>query len=231
MTTGLRSNSWSFMGIGPLLLANCFESPYFAFGSILEASQLRLNAPASAAHTFPPFKLAGYESVAPVAGISEVGTVLLVLRHNPDLLSKSLLSLASPGEEKYFRKIALAQLVDDIFGFGIDAPPLPTSQKVHYKFGQNFAVDLTALLLFAYGRTEQAEALVSGVPTEISSQLSAGDFDFMFKTDPRFYEQYPDALRGPLEDGLRRGGLGWYSSRDYESVSKIREILTGYYAF
>lgn len=228
--TSLRHNSWSFMGIGPLLLADTIEDEFFAFGSILEAGQLRVKEPRTVPFTFPPFRIAGYTSVAPVAGISEVGTVLVVARHEPSLLADSLRSLANPGEEKFYRKIALAHTVADIVGEELGLPPLPDRQRVHYKFGQNFAVDLTALFFKAYGRDEFAEAIVSGTPS-LGPELTREDFNFMLKADQNYYASYPEPLRAELESALKRSGIEWYSEEDYESVAKVRRFLSGHYQF
>lgn len=228
--TSLRHNSWAFMGIGPLLLADTIEDEFFAFGSILEAGQLRVKEPRTVPYTFPPFRIAGYTSVAPVAGISEVGTVLVVARHEPSLLSDSLRSLANPGEEKFYRKIALAYTVADIVGEELELPPLPDWQRVHYKFGQNFAVDLTALFFKAYGRDEFAEAIVSGTPS-LWPELTREDFNFMLKADQNYYASYPESLRAELESALKRSGIEWYSEAEYESVEKVRRFLSGHYQF
>lgn len=228
--TSLRYNSWSFMGIGPLLLADTIQDEFFAFGSILEAGQLRVKEPRTVPFTFPPFRIAGYTSVAPVAGISEAGTVLVVARHEPDLLADSLHSLANPGEEKFYRKIALAHIVAEIAGEKLDLPDLPNGQRVHYTFGQNFAVDLTALFFKAHGRDEFADAIVSETPS-LGSELDKDDFEFMLKADQNYYADYPGSLRPELESALKRSGIPWYSETDYESVDKIRRFLSGHYKF
>lgn len=228
--TSLRYNSWSFMGIGPLLLADTIEDEFFAFGSILEAGQLRVKEPRTVPFTFPPFRIAGYTSVAPVAGISEAGTVFVVARHEPSLLADSLHSLANPGEEKLYRKIALAHTVADITGETLDLPPLPDWQRVHYKYGQNFAVDLTALFFKAYGRDEFADAIVDGTPS-LGPELTRDNFDFMLKADQNYYANYPEPLRAELEAALKRSGIQWYSETDYESVEKVRRFLSEQYQF
>lgn len=229
--TSLRSNSWSFMGIGPLLLADQIDAKFFSFGSILEAGQLRLREPQSSGFTFPPFKLAGYSNAAPVAGISEAGTVLIVLAHRPDLLADSLYSLANPGEEKFYRKIALATVVSEISDIAVDLPPLPAGQRVHYAFGQNFAVDLTALFFQARGRDDFADGIVAGSPTLVELGLEPTDFDFMLKADPNYYAAYPQELAPTLESALARSGIQWYEDTDFRAVEKVRGSLSRFYKF
>lgn len=227
--TPLRFNSWSFMGIGALLLADQLGSRYHAFGSILEAGQLARKEPTDRNFTFPPFRLAGYESVAPVAGISEAGTVLIVLNNAPELLVGSLMSLASPGEEKFHRKIALARSVSEIFGFDIALPDLPPNPRVHFEFGQNFTVDLTALFFRAMGRRKYSEAIVANFPEDLAQKFDSSDLEFMFKADQNYYSAYPPELALPLNEGLVRSGIKWYSEQDYEAVEKVRRELGVYH--
>lgn len=229
--TTLRKNSWSFMGIGPLLLAEAIHAKYFSFGSIIEAAQLRLAAPQNQNHTFPPFKMAGFENAAPVIGISEAGTVQIVLHHEPDLLEASLRSLASPGEEKYYRKIALAKVVAEVNGMEVDMPELPKTQRVHYTFGQNFAVDLTALFLDTMGYPHFANNLVDSIPSSVRKELVADDFRFMRKADQNYYAAYPEPLRKALNEGLSTSEIEWYREADYESVAKVRRLLAEWYTF
>ncbi|QYH19412.1 hypothetical protein JKI95_09970 [Corynebacterium aquatimens] len=229
--TDLRYNSWSFMGIGPLLLADQIKAQYFSFGSILEAGQLHLKEPAKGNFTFPPFRMAGFTNAAPVAGISEAGTVLTVLAHRPDLLAESLYSLANPGEEKFFRKIALARVVAERSGLDLELPALPVGQRVHYTFGQNFAVDLTALFFKACGRGDLAEGIVSDSPSLDHLGLVDEDFDFMLRADPNYYAAYPRELFDRLESALDRSGIEWYEDSHFESVEKVREALSDLYQF
>lgn len=231
VNTTLRHNSWSFMGIGPLLLADELSAKYLAFGSIIEAGQLRLVGPRKQNTTFPAFKLAGFENATPVAGVSEAGTVQMVIREEPDLLADSLRSLASPGEEKYYRKIALASIVADLNEIELDLPQLPTEQRVHYRFGQNFAVDLTALYFEAMGYPAFAAKLVESIPDDVRRELRQEDFNFMLKADQNYYSAYPDHLKSTLVRGLTECGIEWYSDFDYECVEKIRTVLSTWYDF
>lgn len=229
--TSLRYNSWSFMGIGPLLLADEISDRFFAFGSILEAGGLKEGHTRPNATTFPPFALCGYQSVAPVSGISEAGTIAVVLAHRPDLLYQSLQSLANPGEEKYFRKIALAKVVSDLRGIDVELPALPANQRVHYKFGQNFAVDLTAMFFIAFGYQAFADAIVDGVPRSIVTSVNEQNMEFMLKADQKHYLTYPDALSANLLNALDLSNLGQYEESDYEAVNEIRELLGDFYDF
>lgn len=225
-STDLRKNSWSFMGMGPLLLSRSIQSKYFAFGSILEAGGLRLQEPMKVNATFPPFALAGYQNAAPVSGISEAGTVKILMRSCPEYIAESLASLASPGEEKLYRKVALAKAVSEIYGENLDLPTLPKKPRIHYDFGDNFTVDLTSLFFIGMGFPEYARAIVSNPPELETLGLKPSDFEFMLKVDSNYYAAYPPKLRAALETGLAKNGLEWYSTGDFEAIERVRVALS-----
>ncbi|WP_099299033.1 DUF6395 domain-containing protein [Corynebacterium dentalis] len=229
--TSLRRFSWSFMGIGPLLYRDSLKSRYFAFGSIYEASGFKLNEPLKNNFTFPAFSGVGYESAMPVAGISEIGTAQIILNESPEIVEQSLRSLASPGEEKYFRKIAIVQTVADRLAIDVTVPSMDFEQKVHYEFGENFAVDVTALYFASVGRSDFAKRLVTRIPDDILSRATEADTSFLLKANPHFYSAYPNALRTPLETGLHLAGIEWYEQEDFEHLENFKKMLARHYEF
>ena len=229
--TSLRRFSWSFMGIGPLLFRDTLKSRYFAFGSIYEASGFKLKEPLSKNFTFPAFSGVGYESVMPVAGVSEIGTAQIILNEFPEMVGASLRSLANPGEEKYFRKIALVQTVAARMGIDVQVPKLGFEQRVHYRFGQNFAVDVTALYFISINRDDLAGKLVSEIPYDLSNSLKNFDLSFLERANQHHYGAYPHPMREALVSGLKRSGIGWYSEADYENLEAFRQLLSPYYTY
>lgn len=224
--TSLRKNSWSFMGLGALLYRNVLKGKYLTFGSVLEAGSLRLSSPQTRTSTFPPFKIAKYQNANSVAGVSEAGTIAIVRKFFPKQLAGSLKSVASPGEEKFYRKNALAEIVGSELGFSF--PPTRTSKRhrIHYQFGENFAVDLTALYFLSRDRGDLAKKLINSVPPELDSITSDLSFDFMLKADQNYYSTYPSCLRPQLDRTFEEAGLSWYSKGDYEEVNALKSILS-----
>ncbi|MBF0580791.1 hypothetical protein [Corynebacterium sp. ED61] len=229
--TSLRRFSWSFMGIGPLLYRDSVKSRYFAFGSIYEASGFKLNEPTKKNFTFPAFSGVGYESAMPVAGISEIGTAQIILNESPEIVEHSLRSLASPGEEKYFRKIAIVQTVADRLGIDVTVPPMDFEQKVHYEFGESFAVDVTALYLLSEGRGYLADKLVKEIPGVLKREALNTDMTFLQRVNPHHYSSYPSVLSGGLIEGMQRAGLRWYKENDFENLKKFKYLTRDYYAY
>mgnify|MGYP007092277790 FL=1 len=229
--TPLRANSWSFMGMGPLLLRQNVKAKFFAFGSIYEATGFRRVNPNQSVGTFPPFKLAGYQNVSPVRGVSEFGTARILLSHRPDLIEDSLNSLASPGEEKHVRKILITRVVAEQMGIDVKTPQLPRKPRIHYRFGQNFAVDMTALYFSSLGLGEYSDQLVEGMPEQVRKVSSVADFSFMEKINGALYSDYPSELRESLEKGLSTSSMSWYDRQDNENLESLRHLLSAHYDF
>lgn len=229
--TSLKKYSWSFMGIGPLLYRDMLKARYFGFGSIYEASGFKLKEPLSRNFTFPAFSGVNYESVLPVAGISEMGTAQIILTESPEIVEYSLRSLASPGEEKYFRKIAIVETVAERMGIDVQVPHLQFDQKVHYQFGQNFAVDVTALYFMSIKRNDLASRLVSQIPYDLDRRMKNFDLSFLERANQHHYAAYPHPMREALKMGMSRSSIEWYSETDYENLEEFRRLLNPYYEF
>lgn len=225
--TPLRSNSWSFMGIGAILASDYFRTKYHTFGGILEAGADNIReAPVAARNdTFPPFKGAGYINAPYVIGLTEIGTLTVILRTWPELLGESLVSLASPGEEKINRKAVLARLVAETIGVQADIPDIPAPSRPHFQFGQNFAVDLLSLYVVAKTGDTGAYGLVRDIPEDVLSSVRGLSMSFMERANPTLYENFPAELSPALHQRLAECGIRWYTERDWDEYRTVRDIL------
>ena len=221
--TSLRKHSWSFIGMGSLLTLKEFKAKYCTFGSIIESTGFKRKTAHEKGFTFPPFASAGMQNTPTVQGISEVGTALIIAENSSELIEPSLQSLASPGEEKLFRKWALAKFALEQAGRPVPFGEVQRPSAPHYEFGQRLVIDLTAMMIASMGREDIAVQLVGGLSSEIIRDSKAMGFDFMFRADKRMYANYPEELMPALEQGLKRAGLDWYSAKDREDVKVFRE--------
>lgn len=221
--TSLRKHSWSFIGMGSLLSMDDFKAKYCTFGSIIESTGFKRKTAHEKGFTFPPFASAGMQSAPTTQGISEVGTSLVIAENAPELIEPSLKSLASPGEEKLFRKWALAKFALEHVGRTIPFGEVQRPSAPHYEFGQRLVIDLTAMMVASLGREDIAVQLVRGLTSEIIRDSKTMSFEFMFKADKRMYANYPKELMHALEEGLKRAGIDWYSAKDREDVKVFRE--------
>lgn len=231
LETELRRNSWSFMGSGAILTSAHTRAKYHAFGSILEAGADNLNfAPvASRNETFPAFAEAGYTNAPYVAGLTEIGTLIVMAHYKKDQISDSLISLASPGEEKLYRKKVLADVVSARFGTNLDIPEVQKPSKPHFTFGQNFALDFLAFYVAKHAGEDIVNELVADVPAELVRLASGLDLTFFERANPSLYLNFPTPLLAGVTGRLADAGMRFYVEQDWHDLSLVRQLLAPYY--
>ncbi|MBG0739163.1 hypothetical protein IV500_07115 [Paeniglutamicibacter antarcticus] len=229
--TPLRYNSWSFMGIGAILASDHFRAEYHTFGSILEAGadNLRLAPEAAKNNTFAPFAAAGYLNAPFVLGLTEVGTLVVLARHYPQILGDSLESLATAGEEKRYRKQVLTELVSNRLGLQIDYPKVAKRSTPHFSFGTNFALDFLSLYVIKHGSPELAAELVSGIPSEVVDRANELEMSFYENANPTLYQNFPRSQFGGLAGRLAESGISFYTERDWSDFAAVRALLSKYH--
>lgn len=220
--TPLRKNSWSFLGLGSLIAMHETRSKYCTFGSVIESTGLERNTAHEKGLTFPPFASAGMTNAPATQGLSEFGTAMIIAKFCPELLKKSLNSLASPGEEKLFRKWALAKTAFEYAGHPIHLPEISRPSSPHFGFGDRFVIDLTAMTIASFDHGDLARHLVRDLDNTIIRDAKAMNFEFMFKADDRMYSSYPEELRKHLNLALERAGISWYSQKDRNDANEFR---------
>ncbi|WP_143588122.1 hypothetical protein [Tersicoccus phoenicis] len=231
LETPLKNNSWSFMGCGAILAAAHSRAKYHTFGSILEASpdNLRQTPAAAANKTFPPFHMAGLTNAPYVAGLTEVGTLIVLAHYHPDLIAPSLRSLASPGEEKLYRKKVLARVVSARFGWDITTPDVTKPSTPHFSFGQNFALDFLSIYVARHGGPDLADELVSGIPDHILASSSRLHLTFYERADTTLYLNFPADLAAGLARNLASAGVRPYTELDWVEFQQVRSLLAPYH--
>lgn len=229
--TPLRLNSWSFMGIGAILTSDYFGAEYHTFGGILEAGpdNMRLAPAAARNNTFPPFRAAGYINAPYVLGLTEIGTLTALLSTTPNLISESLLSVASPGEEKLYRKALLAKIVASRLGTTIHLPEIKTPTTPHFVFGKNFALDLLSLYVISETQDPSAMNMVDNIPEAAVRLADSLNFDFMERANPTLYENFPSKLAPNLNRLLAEYDIRWYTEKDWDEYGNVRRFLQTYH--
>lgn len=229
--TPLRYNSWSFMGISSILFSEYLNVKYYTFGGILEAgiANLYTNPPAAKNISFPAFSSAGMTNAPYTIGITEVGTIKILAHFYPELISKSLDSLANPGEEKRYRKQVLAKILENKTRSNFNLNILDKPSKVHFKFGENFAADFLSFYIIKYLGLEIASHTVSDIPSEVVILAEQLSLDFYEKVNPLFLEKFPEFLINDFLKKLNEAGIQKYNNTDWEEYGKVRNVLAKYY--
>lgn len=228
---GYNKNSWAFMGSGAILVSGHVGAQHHTFGSILEAGpdNMRVAPVAARNATFPPFKAAGYLNAPYVLGLTEIGTLMVLAAYRKDQIRESLTSLASPGEEKLYRKQVLAQIVGDRLGVPIDLDLTPKPARTHFKFGQNFALDFLSFYVAKYAGESVASDLVSDIPSEVVSLAKKLELTFYERANPTLYRNFPAQLMGGLADRLAHANMPFYTESDWSEFAQVRQALAPYH--
>lgn len=232
LESGLQRNSWSFMGIGAILTADHTRAEYHTFGSILEAGpdNLRVNPLGARNASFPPFKAAGYQNAPYVGGLTEIGTLIVLARSMPNHIAASLTSLATPGEEKLYRKQILTNVVADRLGINIPLKETSRPPRPHFQYGQNFALDLLSLYVARYAGEEIAHGLVSEMPATAFALAMKLDLTFFERANTTLLANFPRDLIGGLSERLAQAGIGFYTEKDWLEYAQVRAFLSHYHA-
>lgn len=231
LDTDLHTNSWSFMGIGAILTSGSTRAKYHTFGSILEAGADNMSlAPLAATKaTFPPFRGAGYLNAAYVAGLTEIGTIMVALEYQRGLVQESLDSLANPGEEKFYRKQVLTKTVARKLGVDLELELTGKPAAPHYAFGQNFALDLLSLYVVKHAGIDAADELVRDIPVAALALSEKLDLTFFERANTTLYQHFPRPLLGGLVGRLAAAGVSLYTEADWLEYAQVRDLLRAYH--
>lgn len=211
--------SWTFMGIGAVLLADYFHAGYVSFGSILEASPWGMVSRTGARKGHPVFSVASLEETNPLAGLTEFGTAMLAARAFPEIVDKSLVSLADRHTEKYLRKHLLLKLVQNRIGSPSVADyPEPTLTEP-LEFGSNFAADFLAPGLWSHCDASRWMRPTRGFKKWAENKT----FDFYWSELPGVAIHPDHETQRIIASNKHDLGVEPYKAADWE---ELREVLT-----
>lgn len=230
---GFAANSWSFMGVGTILLKDYLGLRVYSFGSILEASPYNFSNGLRFRNAANPwFAAAGLEQVNPVLGLTEVGTALLLLEYSPEHIRDSLLSLAAPHTEKYARKIILLYLASRRAGRETGRAvleSLPDRSTPFLKFGTSFASDFLIFYILKFGGPDLANRLVGDIPESVIEVANQCSLSFYERLNPDFYNDLPTPHQVRILNNCLEAGIGIYDQNDWIEFAAVREILGNYH--
>ncbi|MGW2673447.1 hypothetical protein OG312_00375 [Kocuria rhizophila] len=229
---GFSLNTWSFMGIGSILLRDYLNLGMYSFGAILEASPWHFNAATKSGDLKQGwFNAAGLKVFNPVIGMTEVGTAMIILRHRPELAMRSLSSVAAAGSLKHLRKLLLLHAARDITDVHIDLEPVDTDQPPMGVFGRDLANDFLSLYLHKHGGSGHARLLVGDLPQSVVQAIRPLSLDFYRKINTNFYSGTPATLTAHALYEATYSHCHPYTYTDWQEFLAVKEILARYHSF
>ena len=226
---GYAKNSWSFMGIGPILLRDHLGIGTYSFGSILEATAYNFIDRQPFANTPNPwFAAAGLRQLHPALGLTEVGTAMLLIGRHPESIGDSLTSLAAADSEKAHRKSMMVHLAGRLHGLNFPIAG-PTRGTAYQAFGSSFTTDFLVFYVLNRLGPSFAERLVSDIPAEVVSLSRELSLTFFERMNTNFYNSTPTQARALLAERCFESGIGLYDENDWHEFAQVRKLLSVYH--
>lgn len=222
---GLALNSWSFMGVGPILLRDHLGIGSYGFGTILEATPYNFIEGLDFRNTPNPwFRAAGLSQFNPALGLTEVGTAMLLQTRYPEHVEASLTSLAAPSSEKAYRKALMLHLAGRLTGDAFDVPAdVPT--QPYLAFGRALPTDFLSLYVLKHLGPEIAGHLVSGIPDRAHEMVKELRLTFYERLNTNFYNHVAPSSRALVVTRCAEAGIGLYDETDWREFTLVRDLI------
>ena len=215
--------SWTFMGVGAILLADYFNAGYLSFGSILEASPWGMVAREKPKMGNPLFLNIGLRETNPLGGMTEFGTALIAARAFPDLIVESLSSLADRHTEKYKRKFLLLQCVaEEVDDAAVLTQMATPTLKEPIEFGRHFAADFLAPGMWTHCNGEDWMRRPGG----FESWASEKSFEFYWREIPGLDPHPVLSVEQSISARKSQLGIEPYRSRDWDELRSVLSVIS-----
>ena len=206
-----------------LLLADHYGISTIAFGTTLESSEVTLRSRATSTH-LSEFEAAGVGDGTVLRGCNEFLASKIVFQNAPDLVERSLASLAETGSEKAFRKalsIRIARAALNESDVDLENLPLP---KMSVRFGGDIFVDFAFLVIAKICGPDRLAQWVDFPPVLVEG-IDSVDCAWLFKYHPVGFHGLDGRLRASLEVGLATHRISVFTEDDLESYTRFIDLL------
>lgn len=228
--THFRKNSWTFMGIAAILFHDYLNAKYITFGNIIEATPMNVfNIQSVSKNTTPScFEAANMNNAPYVLGLSEIGTALVVMRSNKDIIYPSLNSLANDGEIKKYRKQLIIHILNQKFNMNL---PIETFSlpEIKITFGQRFADDFLCFYFLKNCDVELVKQLFENIPESVITLTKQLSLNFYEKFHTQFLEYFPIELKDDLLNQLTKLNIELYNENDFYEFNLVSQELMRFY--
>ncbi len=154
-------------------------------------------------------------------GLTEFATAKVAATQYPDAIVDSLCSLASIKSEKFYRKLLMLDLIQELDEIEIERESIPEpGWENHLSLGQSFAADFLSpgMTKFLGGRANNwIEA-----PTAFVEKFSPLALDFYWRENPELVPDVPPIIAKELAGRKAELGISSYKSTDWD---ELREVI------
>ncbi|CAM4293328.1 hypothetical protein [Jeotgalicoccus halotolerans] len=228
--TDFRRNSWLFMVIGSILYKDYLNSDFNVFGSVMLSAVLSDSRFIKNASTPLLIEGAGMSSIPYTLGLTEIGALRIAAHYFPEHINESLISLASEGSEKRYRKQLYLEIENERFNSNIEITnPVKPLKNPHFKWGDVFQADHLALYILKFKGYEVASTMVSDIPGDAEHLLENMSLDFFTKYHPDNVHNIPENQRERFFKVLEGATVSVYSTEDLDEYETIKNYLSNWY--
>src|SRR5699024_1379456 len=199
----------------------------YSFGSIQAGSLPRLFSRPLDQSTggIPIANALGMRLLNPVAGLSEIGALSIVVKNQPEKLSDVLMSVAQPTEAKFQRKYQMLEAVTSKLNIPFKMPDVPERNN-DLKWSSSFANDLSSLFVIQQMGVEYiADSYIDGIPHEMINSLQDIDLSFLNRFNPQAYDGVPDEILARWYYRMAQNGIKPYYRKDWEEAAKVMRLF------
>ncbi len=225
---GYCRETWTFMGMAMILFSHSLDIGYGVFGGTFENTAINMVRCPRIGRNFEtaPFSSLGIKDMRVTHGITEIGSLMVVLRHQPSYFMDSLISVAAPMSEKLYRKSLLSYIVNQKFKYGLDVPIQNAPLKPAYRFGDNLTIDMLCLYEIKNVGRMIAEKTVSDIPEEADEFVRGLDLSFFERVNTNFLDSIPNNYQDYYMSQLLKAGIRPYSEEDWYEVDEVCKFLS-----
>lgn len=227
----LQKNHWTFMGIGLLIMSEFYQIENYVFGGIIQNSFINFTKKSTFKNqSIGMFPLAGMKALPVVQGLTEVGTILIILENfSKDEVMKSLFSLSNFKEFKLFRKYLLLCSADyAYYDKEIMESMIPrTKLDISLQKNQGELFLLMFILKNYKGDFLDIQKGFESIDSEILNFTKNNDLSFYGKYNTDVYRVLGDM---DIIHELELNGIEPYLDKDFISFSKLTEFLRNFYS-
>lgn len=226
---GYFRHSWTFSSITTILFSGYLKNKYVVSGNVLEASYhplLKSDSLREKIYT-PPLLFLGINELKFTQGLTEIGTLMIVMYYKPYLILDSLNSLAYGGSEKFYRKQLLLVYVGKRYGLNFELEYVEPNNKINW--GDNFSLDMLTLYQIKMMGIEKVSKYMENIPQEAIDLSNKLSLKFFEKYNTNFLNNIPEKFRADFLNNLSNAKIYPYNSKDWNELEEVSKFLANYH--
>ena len=225
---GFNLNTHMFMAIGTVLYSEKYCNKYMSYGTIMEAGEGymyhdRLN---RLKDIYPPLSSLNITELRLINALTEVGTLLTVIKLKTKDVYKSVISCGFINSEKLARKELLFNILNEEHKCNLK------DMDVHFpnehgmmKFGTKRLQVFLTFYMMKYCSKEDVIKFGGEIPQKYYDAIEGMSLKFYEGFNPNYLHKIPEVFRPDIMKNLIQANILPYDEIDWEEYFKIRDIL------